>query len=168
VSAADVRNIAFTATVTLLAMILMARPLLFASLDPEVARARGTPVRLLSYAFLILLALAVAQAVQVVGVLLIFSLLVAPAAAAQRLTSRIGRGMALSVLLALLVAWGGLIAAYFSPYPAGFFITSFAFAAYLLARLAQNFIGRLTRSGATSGIISAAVAGATIAQGAHE
>jgi zinc/manganese transport system permease protein len=137
VSDADIRTIALTAAVTLLAMAFIARPLLFASLDPAVAESRGTPVRLLTYGFLALLALSVAQAAQVVGVLLIFALLVAPAAAAHRLTSRPGAGVALSVLIALLVTWSGLIAAYFSPYPVGFFITSFAFATYLLARLAR-------------------------------
>ncbi len=163
VSAADLRYIALTAMASLLAMALIARPLLFASLDPAVAGARGTPVRLLSYGFLVLLALSVAQAVQVVGVLLVFSLLVAPAAAAQRLTARIGRGVALSVLLALLATWSGLIAAYFSPYPAGFFITTFAFAAYLLARLAQTVRGRLTRPGANAAHMS----GAAMAQEAQ-
>jgi zinc/manganese transport system permease protein len=148
VSEAELREIALTAVITLLGVILIARPLLFATLDPEVAAARGVPVRLLSYVFLALLALAVAQALQVVGALLIFALLVAPAAAAQRLTARPGLGLALSVVIALLVTWLGLTVAYFTPYPVGFFITSFAFAAYLLARLAQIIARRILVRGA--------------------
>jgi len=137
VASADVREIALTAGVTLLALAVIARPLLFASVDPSVAESRGAPVRLLAYAFLMLLALAVAQATQVVGVLLIFALLVAPAATAQRLTARPGRGVALSVGIALAITWASLIAAYFSAYPVGFFITSLALGAYLSARLMQ-------------------------------
>jgi zinc/manganese transport system permease protein len=137
VASADVREIALTAGVTLLALAVIARPLLFASVDPSVAESRGAPVRLLAYGFLILLALAVAQATQVVGVLLIFALLVAPAAAAQRLTVRPGRGVALSAGIALAITWASLIAAYFSAYPVGFFITSLALGAYLSARLLQ-------------------------------
>jgi len=149
VSEADLREIALTAVITLLGVMLIARPLLFATLDPEVAAARGVPVRLLSYVYLALLALAVAQAIQVVGALLIFALLVAPAAAAQRLTARPGLGLALSVAIALLVTWLGLTVAYFTPYPVGFFITSFAFAAYLLARLAQIIARRILVHGKT-------------------
>ena len=98
------------------------------------AAARGVPVRLLTYVFLIVLAFAVAEAVQVVGVLLIFALLVTPAATALQLTARPARALALSAALAVAVTWLGLAVAYYTPYPAGFFITTFAFAAYLLAR----------------------------------
>jgi zinc/manganese transport system permease protein len=128
VASADVREIALTAGVTLLALAVIARPLLFASVDPSVAESRGAPVRL---------ALAVAQATQVVGVLLIFALLVAPAATAQRLTARPGCGVALSVGIALAITWISLILAYFTSYPVGFFITSVALGAYLSARLMQ-------------------------------
>jgi zinc/manganese transport system permease protein len=146
VADADLREIALTALVTLLVIALIARPLLFASLDPVVAASRGAPVRLLSYGFLLLLALAVAQATQVVGVLLIFALLVAPAATAQRLTARVGRGVALSVGIALLITWSSLTAAYLSSYPVGFFITTFALGSYLAARLAQAIAGRASRA----------------------
>jgi len=130
----DIVTIAATAAVTLVVLTLIGRPLLFASLDPDVAAARGVPVRLLTYVFLIVLALAVAEAVQVVGVLLIFALLVTPAATALQLTARPARALALSAALAVAVTWLGLAVAYYTPYPAGFFITTFAFAAYLLAR----------------------------------
>ena len=111
------------------------RPLLFASVDPDVARARGVPVQLLGLGFLLVLGLSVAETSQITGALLVFSLLVAPAAAAQRITSRPLLGIAISVALALAVTWIGLALAYFSIYPVGFYITSLAFAAYVLARV---------------------------------
>ncbi|MBV9281453.1 MAG: metal ABC transporter permease, partial [Chloroflexi bacterium] len=125
ISDGDVAAIAATALVTLAALGAVARPLLFASLDPEAARARGVPVRALSIGFLVLLAFAVAQAVQVVGTLLIFALLVTPAATAQQLTARPGMAVGLSALLALLFTWAGLVAAYFGPYSVvGFYVTT--------------------------------------------
>jgi zinc/manganese transport system permease protein len=113
----------------------LARPLLFASVDADVARARGVPVRTLSIAFLALLGLAVAATSQITGVLLVFSLLVTPAATAQALTARPALSLALTVALGLLVVWLGLGIAYFSVYPAGFFITAISFAIYLLVRV---------------------------------
>jgi len=107
-------------TVAGLAVIaVIGRPLLFASVDPDAAEARGVHVRAISILFLILIALSVAELVQVIGTLLIFALLVTPAAAAQRLTSRPGLGLALTIGLSLLVMWGGLAIAYFSLYPVG-------------------------------------------------
>ena len=137
ISDADVTEIALTALVALVALALVGRPLLFASVDPEVAAARGVPVRLLGFIFLLLLAFAVAQAVRVTGVLLIFALLVTPAATAAQLTARPLATAALSVLIGLLVTWMGLAVAYYTPYPVGFFITTFAFGLYVLARLGR-------------------------------
>lgn len=135
ISDVDVRIVGLTTVVTLAVLCAVGRPLLFASVDPQVAAAHGVPVRALDYTFLLLLAFAVAQAVQIVGVLLIFALLVTPAAIAQALTSRPGLAIALASVLALLFTWLGLSIAYFTPYPVGFFITSIAFGAYLLVRL---------------------------------
>lgn len=118
---------------TLGAVVLVYRPLLFASIDPDVAETRGVPVRLLGVGFLVVLALTVSTAVQVVGVLLIFALLVTPAATAQRLTARPGRGAALAVLFAVASVWVGLTIAYLIPWPPSFFITAVAFLLYLLA-----------------------------------
>lgn len=123
---------------TLLVLGVMYRPLLFASLDEEVAEAKGVPVQFISFAFLLLLALAVAEAVQIVGVLLVFALLVTPAAIAERLAVRPASVLLLSVLLALLFTWGGLVIAYYLPYPLGFFITTLAFGTYLALRLAKD------------------------------
>jgi len=135
ISDRDVVITGLVAAAGLAALAVIARPLLFGSVDADVAQARGVPVRGLSIAFL---ALAVAQAVQIVGTLLIFALLVTPAAAAQQLSASPWLGVALSVGLALLFTWLGLAVAYFTIYPVGFFITSFAFGTYLLLRLGRT------------------------------
>jgi zinc/manganese transport system permease protein len=129
-------------SVTVLLVVAVYRPLLFATLDEEVAEAKGVPVRGLSIAFMVILAVAVSEAVQVVGVLLIFALIVAPAAIAERFTTRPSRGVLLSVVLAVLFTWAGLTVAYYVPYPVGFFITTIAFWSYILARVASDVIAR--------------------------
>jgi zinc/manganese transport system permease protein len=133
----DVALTLFVAVAALAVLVWAGRPLVFASVDPDVAEARGVPVRGLGLGFLLVLALAVAITVQVAGTLLVFALLVAPGAAALEITVRPALGLALSVLLALAVTWVGLALAYFSDYPVGFFITSLAFLAYLAARGAR-------------------------------
>lgn len=129
-----VRVTLLTGAALMLILLMVGRPLLFASLDPEVAAARGVPVRALALGYLLLLALVVAVAVQVVGVLLIFALLVTPAAIAQQVTTRPAHAIALAVALAVLFTWLGLALGYFTPYPVGFFITTLAFGTYALAR----------------------------------
>jgi zinc/manganese transport system permease protein len=136
----------------LLALAVVGRPLLFASVDPAVAAARGVPVRLLSTVFLVVLGAATAATSQITGALLVFALLVMPAATAQNLTARPARGLAVSVLIALGVTWTSLTVAYYSPYPIGFWVTTFAFAAYAAswgARVLSERAGRTTgRTGA--------------------
>lgn len=112
---------------------LIGRPLLFASVDPAVAAARGVPVRLLSVTFLVLLGVAAAEVSQITGTLLVFALLVVPAATAQTLSPSPLVSVALTVALGLTVTWVALFVAYYSPYPIGFFLTSLAFITYLLA-----------------------------------
>lgn len=129
----------------LLVLAVLGRPLLFTSIDSDVARARGVPVRLVSAAFLVLLAVAAAGTSQVTGSLLVFALLVTPAATASRLTARPALGLVLSVLIAVAVTWLGEGIAFFSPYPIGFWVTSLAFAAFLLAagfRAGRHWLGR--------------------------
>jgi zinc/manganese transport system permease protein len=133
------------AAVTLATLGVLARPLLFASVDADVAAARGVPVRALSIAFLVLLGLAVGATSQITGVLLVFALLVTPAATAQVLTVRPLLSLTLTIALGLLVVWLGLGIAYFSVYPAGFFIAASAFAIYVLARLSVFALGRRAR-----------------------
>ena len=114
------------AVAALLVFAFIGRPLLFASVDAEVAAARGVPVRLLSAVFLVLLGVAAAEVSQITGALLVFALLVMPAAAAQRLTIRPGRS-ARAVgrhRTASSPGWASAVA-YFSVYPIGFYITSF-------------------------------------------
>lgn len=134
VSDAQVLVLAAVAVAALVSMAVLGRPLLFASVDPQVAGARGVPVRGLSVSFLLLLGLAVAATSQITGPLLVFALLVMPASSARALTARPGAGVALAVVLGVLVTWLGLGASYFSIYPASFFIASFSFAVYVLAR----------------------------------
>ncbi len=129
----------------LVVLAVIGRPLLFASIDADVARARGVPVRKLSAAFLVLLGVAAAGTSQVTGSLLVFALLVAPAATASRLTARPAFGLVLSIGIALAVTWLGMGIAFFSPYPIGFWVSTLAFAAFLLAtgyRLASDRVGR--------------------------
>ena len=136
ITSQDVALTFVAGAVTVLLVLAVYRPLLFATLDEEVAEAKGVPVRALSIAFMVVLAVAVSEAVQVVGVLLIFALIVAPAAIAERFTTRPSRGVLLAALLAVLFTWVGLTVAYYVPYPAGFFITTIAFWSYIVARLA--------------------------------
>ena len=127
------------------ALLAIGRPLLFASLDPDVALARGAPVRALGVAFMILVAVTVAEAVQVVGALLSLALLVLPSAAAQHLTARPFPAVLLSAALAIAFTWVGLTVGYFTPYPVSFLITTLAFGTYLAA-LGGHRLQRGTRS----------------------
>jgi zinc/manganese transport system permease protein len=114
---------------------LISRPLLFASLQPELAEAKGVSLRLYSVLFLAVVALATAECAQIVGVLLVFALMVGPAAAAQRLTTGIGRGLALSAGLALFQAWAGITLAFYTDWPSSFWITALSAGTYLLSTL---------------------------------
>jgi zinc/manganese transport system permease protein len=136
ISERDVEIVVAAAIPTLVALAVLYRPLLFSSVDESLAAARGVPVTPLSIAFMAVLALAVTEAVQVVGVLLIFALIVTPAAIAIRWTHRPAAAIAISAGLALLFTWVGLTVAFYSPHPVSFFITSMAFGTYLLVRVA--------------------------------
>jgi len=115
----------------IVALLAMVRPLLLASLLPEVAAARGVPVRVLNVVFLVLVAVTVAEAVPTVGSLLVFALLITPAAVAQRLTARPGAGLVLSAALALGFVWVGLFIGFYTPYPVSTLITTLAFVTYI-------------------------------------
>ncbi|MBE7209623.1 MAG: metal ABC transporter permease [Gluconacetobacter diazotrophicus] len=131
VDRATVRTLALVGLVSLLGLALVARPLLFATLQPELAEARGVPLRLLSILFLSVVALATAGCAQIVGVLLVFTLMVGPAAAAQRVASTLGVGLALSAVLALIECWGGIALAWFTDWPASFWITALSGLAFV-------------------------------------
>ncbi len=139
------------AIAVLLALAIVGRPLLFTSVDGAVARAGGVPTRLLAVAFLLLLGMAVAATAEITGALLVFALLVTPAATAQLLTARPALGLALSIVLAFLVTWLGLAIAYFSPYPVGFWVTSLSFGLYVLVRCVRTFTAYAVVSTNTTG-----------------
>lgn len=130
---------------TSVAALAVARPLLFVSLDPDVATARGVPVRAVTAVFLVLVAITVAESVQAVGALLVFALMVTPAAVAQNLTTRPYAGMALSAAVALAAVWLGLTLAFYVSYPVTFFITALAFGAFIVSLGLSR--ARRTRSG---------------------
>ena len=130
------------AVLVLLAMAALYRPLLFASVDPEVAAARGVPVRLVGLLFLFVLALTVTEAAQIVGTLLVLSLAITPAAAAQRLSARPGVVTALSVVFALVACLGGLVASLqLETVKASVLVTTFSFAIYVVARVVGPRLG---------------------------
>jgi zinc/manganese transport system permease protein len=134
ITAASAATAAGIAAVLIAALLLIARPLLFASVDPGIAAARGVPVRLLGPLFLAILGATVAEASQAVGALLLFGLLAAPAAAAQRLTADPWRAFPLAAVLAVLAMWSGLCLAYAAPtLPASFTIIGCAAAEFAAA-----------------------------------
>jgi zinc/manganese transport system permease protein len=116
--------------VSLLALAAIMRPLLFASLQPELAEAKGVSLRLVSVLFLAIAALAVAACTQIVGVLLVFTLMVGPAAAAQNMTTRLSAGLVLAAVFALLQAWLGLTLAFYTDWPTSFWITALSALVY--------------------------------------
>jgi zinc/manganese transport system permease protein len=126
------------AAIAVVGLLAMYRPLLYASVDQDLARAKGVPTLALSVAFMAVLALAVTDAVQVVGVLLIFALIVTPAAIAIRFTSRPIVAIPMCIGLSLAFTWLGLAIAYYSPHPVSFFITSLAFGTYVIVRVIQS------------------------------
>ena len=136
VSRDDVLFLAFIAAAALIALGIIYRPLTFATVDPEVAEARGVPVRALGIVFLLILAAAVSEAIQVVGVLLILTLLITPGATAERLSPRPGVAMLWSVAIALFCTLGGITLSLLTNAPVSVFVTSLSFACYLVARFA--------------------------------
>ena len=126
------------AALVCLILVAIYRPLLFLSVDPEVAAARGVPVRLLSVAIFLLLAITTAEAIQVVGVLLVLTLVITPAAAAQRLSSTPGLALVVGIGIALISTEGGILLSLAQPWPASFFITAVSFGFYLAARFASH------------------------------
>ena len=145
VSDTQLRNLVIVAAVVLAGLAVLYRPLLFSSVDPEIAAARGVPLRALSVAIFLLLALTTAEAIQVVGVLLVLTLVITPAAAAQRLTGRPARALLFSVAIALVSTEGGILLSLVKPWPTSFFIATISFAAYVAARVVDWSRGRQKR-----------------------
>jgi len=143
---------AIASILTLALLLVLFRPLLFSSFDPEVAEARGVPVRLLAMVFLVLIAITVSLAVQVVGALLMFTLLVGPAATAIRIVQRPLWAIILAIALGVSYTCLGIFLAAYSVYlPVSFFIATLSFGVYLPVRLLSPlWIGRRARKSARS------------------
>jgi zinc/manganese transport system permease protein len=134
VDAATIGILVGLSVITLASLAAIMRPLIFASLQPELAEAKGVPLRFISTAFLAIVALAVSESAQIVGILLVFSLMVGPPATAQLLVTGLWSGMALSAGLALAEAWLGIATAYYTDWPVSFCIAMLSALGYFAAR----------------------------------
>ena len=132
ISLSQLRTFAIFTVVLLLVLGSIARPLLFASIDPQVAEAKGVPVKALGVVFLVLLALVITMAVQVVGTLLLFALVVTPAATALAITARPSAVVAIGTGIALASVWFGLVLSAMFNLPPSFPIVMIAFATWLV------------------------------------
>lgn len=128
---------AFSA-ISLIGISIIARPLLFASLEPELAEAKGISLRFISIIFLLLVAIAVTEASVAVGILLVFTLLIGPAAAALRLTCTFWAGIGFSVLLGVGIIWAGIFLAYYTNWPVSFWVSLLSLLIYLLSYLRKD------------------------------
>jgi len=132
ISTDQTRTIALISALALLVLLLIARPLLFASLDPDVAAAQGVPVRLLGLGFMVLLAVTVSEATLAVGALLVFALLLLPAAIAHRVITRPAWALVLSTGLAVALTWFGIAIGFYSGLPSSVCISLLAFVSYVV------------------------------------
>ena len=155
VDSVQLNLLAICAAVVVIGLIVVWRPLTFASADPDLAEARGVPVGALSIIFMFLLGLSVALSVQVVGALLVLSLLITPAAAALLVTSSPRLVVALSVVFALVSAVGGILLALGGRIPISPYVTTISFAIYLVCRIISRVRGRSRRFSANTPTASA-------------
>lgn len=145
ITTTQVTSLLIAAVVVIAVLAVIGRPLLFTSVDSQVAQAHGVPTRSLDAVFLIVLGVTAAEVSQITGALLVFALLVLPAATAQIITARPSTSLFLSVVLALATVWIALFVAYYSPYPIGFWLTTVGFAGYAVTYAAQLVAQRLGR-----------------------
>ncbi len=134
VGAGDIGPIAAISALCIAITVVLFRPLLLNSVSPDLGEARGVPRRRMELWFLTILALATAMALPVVGALLVFSLMVGPAAAARSVTARPVAAMLLSAGFALVTVWGAIALSYVSDWPVGFFVGGFGAVWYGLGR----------------------------------
>ena len=146
ITADQVTVLIAVAVVVLAVLAFIGRPLLFASIDADVARANGTPTSALSMAFLLVLAATAAEVSQITGALLVFALLVLPPATAQAISARPVVSLAASVGIGLLTVWVCLFVAYYSSYPVGFWLTTVGFGLYVAARVADRVRVAISRT----------------------
>lgn len=121
------------ALTSIIGLAIISRPLLFSSLEPELAEAKGISLRLISILFLIIVAIGITQASQVVGILLVFTLLIGPGAAALNLTRTIFSGVLLSALFGLVITWAGIVLSYITDWPNTFWISALSLFIYLIS-----------------------------------
>jgi zinc/manganese transport system permease protein len=134
ISAAGVAFTFWTSLAALGVVALVYRPMLFSSLDEDVAEAKGLPMVFLNLVFMVLLAVTISIAVQIIGVLLIFALMVTPAAIAVRVTKRAATAVLVAILVAVTATWAGLFIGWYEPYPVSFFIVGIVFVEYVCVR----------------------------------
>jgi len=134
VSSNEVRPIILLGVICIAVILIMFRPLMLSSAMPEVAAARGLSPDVMELAFLVVMALATSMTVPVVGALLMFSLMIGPAAAARSFTASPVLAMALSVALALISVWSGIVLSYHTSWPLGFYVGVFGAAFFLIGR----------------------------------
>jgi zinc/manganese transport system permease protein len=132
ISSTQTQTILFSSAFVLVALLFIGRPLFFASLDPDVAAARGVPVRMLGLVFMVLLAVTVSVAVMAVGALLVFALLLLPAAIAHQMSSRPLVALALAAGCALVLTWFGLAIGFYSGYPSSVCISLLTVVCYVV------------------------------------
>jgi zinc/manganese transport system permease protein len=142
VGTVQLQVLAGAAVVVMLALVAIWRPLTFASVDPDVAAARGVPVRSLALGFMLLLGVSVALSIQIVGALLVLALLITPAAAALRVTSSPRLVVALSVVFAVTATVGGILLALGGRLPISPYVTTLSFLIYVVCRLIGGVRGR--------------------------
>ena len=135
VAADNVWQLVGMAALVLVVLAFLYRPLLFASVDPDVAAARGVPVRVLTPVFAVLVGIATALSVQIVGALLVLALMITPAAAACRVTSSPGRATLLSIVFAEVAVLGGIVLSLAPGLPVSAFVTAISFAIYVGCRV---------------------------------
>jgi zinc/manganese transport system permease protein len=150
VDTVQLQTLAGTAVVVMAALVLIWRPLGFASVDPDMAEARGVPVRGLAIGFMVLLGITVALSIQIVGALLVLALLITPAAAALRVTTSPKLIVLLSVLFALTATVGGILLALGSRIPISPYVTTLSFLIYVVCRV----IGRVRANRGLNGRMS--------------
>lgn len=147
VDSVQLQVLAVTAVLVMIALVAIWRPLTFSSVDPEVAEARGVPVRALGIAFMVLLGISVALSIQVVGALLVLALLITPAAAALRVTSSPRLVVVLSVLFAVTATVGGILLALGGRIPISPYVTTLSFLIYVVCRVIGGVRAKLGRNG---------------------
>lgn len=140
VSSSALRTIGLLTLICLIAISIIARPLLFASIEAELAEAKGIPLTLLNTLFLVILAIAVTLASQVVGVLLVFTLLVGPAAIALQWTRSFWAGIITSVSLAIILVWLSITLTYLTDWPVSFWISGLVFVGYVMGGVYKSSV----------------------------